>query len=385
MKLAIVCTHPIQYYAPWFRYLVENKICNLHVFYLWDFGVRAQEDPGFQQEISWDQPLLEGYEHSFVSNKSLSPGTSRFSGLRNPQLPRFLESYAPDAVLCLGYRFLPFMSLLIDKKYPLMLRGDSHFLAGYSPNSLPHMIRRALLSRFDAYLAVGKANADYYLKHSIAAEKIFLSPHAVDNERFVEASSILDQSDCKNWRVEHSISPDDYLFLFVGKFEEKKRPVELLEAFLAAKVPKASLAFVGSGPLEEKLREQSARSSQVHILPFHNQGQMPLVYKSADCLVLPSKGAYETWGLCVNEALCCGTPAIVSSVVGCGPDLADDLQLIRSFPVNDLACFQELLLKAQKESISLDPESDQYKNFLLRYSYKNASSGLRSAMEYLLG
>ena len=29
----------------------------------------------------------------------------------------------------------------------------------------------------------------------------------------------------------------------------------------------------------------------------------------------------ETWGLVVNEAFACGTPAIISSKVGCGPDL----------------------------------------------------------------
>jgi glycosyltransferase involved in cell wall biosynthesis len=42
-------------------------------------------------------------------------------------------------------------------------------------------------------------------------------------------------------------------------------------------------------------------------------------YSNADILVLPSKE--EVWGLVVNEALACGTPAIVSTECGCAPDL----------------------------------------------------------------
>ena len=34
---------------------------DLKVFYLWDFGVTDQHDPGFGRAIRWDLPLLEGY------------------------------------------------------------------------------------------------------------------------------------------------------------------------------------------------------------------------------------------------------------------------------------------------------------------------------------
>ena len=79
MKLAIISTHPIQYHAPWFRYL--NRELEIKVFYLWDFGVTAQFDRGFGQSIQWDVPLLSGYEHEFAPNTSHDPGTHRFRGL----------------------------------------------------------------------------------------------------------------------------------------------------------------------------------------------------------------------------------------------------------------------------------------------------------------
>ena len=69
MRLALVTSHPIQYYAPWFRQLAARPGLDLRVFYLWDFGVTDQRDPRFGTEVRWDVPLLEGYAHEFVPKK----------------------------------------------------------------------------------------------------------------------------------------------------------------------------------------------------------------------------------------------------------------------------------------------------------------------------
>jgi glycosyltransferase involved in cell wall biosynthesis len=51
---------------------------------------------------------------------------------------------------------------------------------------------------------------------------------------------------------------------------------------------------------------------------------MPVVCRLGDVFVLPSRGPGETWGLAGNEAMACGRPVIVSSDVGCAPDLVDE-------------------------------------------------------------
>ena len=104
-KLAIITSHPIQYYAPWFRHLVAEKEFSIQVFYLWDFGVNQQIDAGFQQPIEWDIPLLNGYEHEFVPNVSSNPGTYHFWGLQNPSLLERVSLYSPDAVLLMNYNY----------------------------------------------------------------------------------------------------------------------------------------------------------------------------------------------------------------------------------------------------------------------------------------
>ncbi|MCY7391481.1 MAG: glycosyltransferase family 1 protein, partial [Leptolyngbyaceae cyanobacterium CAN_BIN12] len=50
-KLAIVTSHPIQYYAPWFRHIAQQNDFRIKVFYLWDFGVTNQVDVGFKQSV----------------------------------------------------------------------------------------------------------------------------------------------------------------------------------------------------------------------------------------------------------------------------------------------------------------------------------------------
>ena len=58
MKLAVIATHPIQYYAPWFRRIVKEPAIRLKVFYLWDFGIRAELDRGFQKVHTVGHPVI---------------------------------------------------------------------------------------------------------------------------------------------------------------------------------------------------------------------------------------------------------------------------------------------------------------------------------------
>src|SRR5690606_10260331 len=80
LRLAVVVSHPIQYYAPWFHWLADQG-WTLRVFYLWDFGVAQRQDRGFGRAVVWDVDLLSGYEHEFVPNISRAPGTHHLRGL----------------------------------------------------------------------------------------------------------------------------------------------------------------------------------------------------------------------------------------------------------------------------------------------------------------
>ena len=95
-RLAIVLSHPVQYYSPWFRWLRAHTSLEFRVFYLWEFGVRETEDPQFGTAFKWDVDLISGYEHEFVPNVARDPGTHHFRGLDNPALTTRLAAYAPN-------------------------------------------------------------------------------------------------------------------------------------------------------------------------------------------------------------------------------------------------------------------------------------------------
>ena len=65
-KIAIISTHPIQYYAPLFN-LLAKKI-EIKVFYTWGEESIKKFDPGFGKKVEWDIPLLEGYNFQFLKN-----------------------------------------------------------------------------------------------------------------------------------------------------------------------------------------------------------------------------------------------------------------------------------------------------------------------------
>ena len=143
-RLAIITTHPIQYNAPWFKLLSQRKNIHIKVFYTWgQIENTAKFDPGFGKEISWDIPLLEGYEYTFVTNTSKDPGSHHFNGIINPSLVDDIESWNADAILIFGWSFKSHLKVLryFKGKKTNIFRGDSNLLdesTNFSPKKLSH-------------------------------------------------------------------------------------------------------------------------------------------------------------------------------------------------------------------------------------------------------
>jgi len=98
-KLAIIITHPIQYYAPIFKRLTERNKIKIKVFYTWEQSQQKVFDKKFGKVIKWDIPLLEAYDYTFVKNISGNPGSETFKGVINPSLINEIVNWQSDAVL----------------------------------------------------------------------------------------------------------------------------------------------------------------------------------------------------------------------------------------------------------------------------------------------
>jgi glycosyltransferase involved in cell wall biosynthesis len=386
-RLAVVLSHPTQYYSPWFRWLQLHAPLELRVFYLWKFGVETTRDPQFEKSFTWDVDLLGDYDSEFVTNVARDPGTHHFWGLRNPLLAARLTAWQPDALLLFGYAYASHLCTLAwarRQHVPVVFRGDSHLLGQRTVAWWKKQLFRLLYRQFAAVTYVGAANRDYFTTFGVPSEKLFFAPHAVNHEHF-DPSRAEYHAAAQTLRAQLGLPPATRVVLFAGKFTPAKQPRLLLDAFLALDAPEAALVFVGDGEEKSSLleRARAAPPGRVHFLPFANQSEMPSRYLLADIFALPSRGHYETWGLAVNEAMHMGVPCFVSDLVGCQRDLVTDGETGWVFRAEDPAHLREKLAAALATS---PPQVERLKKNVAAkisgYTYAEATEGLRRALAF---
>jgi glycosyltransferase involved in cell wall biosynthesis len=384
-RLAIVVSHPIQYYSPWFRHLAASGL-TVKVFYLWDFGVTHQRDPGFGATFAWDVDLLSGYEHEFVPNHSTQAGTDHFSGLNNPTLTARLKAWNPDAILIFGYKYRTHVSLIAwagRQRIPLLFRGDSHLLGRPDLGVIKQWALRLLYARFAAFLYVGRANRSYFESFRVPAKKLFFAPHCVNAAHFQPDENT--RAAASALRQELGLD-DRRVVLFAGKLVPAKQPLPLLEAFLKVASGGQALVYVGDGPEKAALHQLAATRPDacIRFLPFANQSEMPARYLLADVFTLPSVGLYETWGLAVNEAMLMGVPCLVTDRVGCQQDLVTDGETGWVAPAGDQPALERKLAEALAIGANdLERLREAAMKRVSGYSYAAATAGLREALAFL--
>lgn len=371
MKLAIVTTHPIQYNAPWFRLLAARPGIIVKVFYTWEQSNRNEKfDPGFGKVVSWDIPLLDGYDYTFVKNTSANPGSHHYKGIVNPTLNNEIDSWGAEAVLVFGWPFKSHLACLryFKGRIPVLFRGDSTLLGeqGGIKKIMRRLFLRYVYSYIDYALYVGTHNKEYYLAHGLKEKQLVFVPHAVDNDRFVK-NYLQYAGDAALWREELGIRQRDFVVLFAGKINRNKNPYFLLSLAEKLKDERLKFVIVGNGELLEDVRNR-ATDKRVIFIDFQNQSKMPVVYNLADVYVIPSYS--ETWGLAINEAIASGKPVIATSKAGGAVDLIKNNVngiVVDPGDINAAAIYVQQLLNGAPH-----PEKDGINMSILEtYSYAN--------------
>ena len=339
-RLAILSTHPIQYNAPLFRMLAQEASIDLKVFYS-KKTEQVRFDKDFGQEVTWDVPLTEDYLHESFDAKENTGRT---------ELITAIESFNPNAVLVYGWNFAGHLAAMrhFHGSLPVWFRGDSTLL-----DPLPlwkRTLRKLSLNwvyRFvDRAFYVGQANKRYFLWCGLKEAQLTYAPHAVDNEFFMKDDEQR-REEALQIRKDLGIDPLAKVFLFAGKLETKKQPIELAEAFASLR-SQAHLIYVGSGMLEDALKKRFDSNPNIHFVGFQNQSKMPIWYRVADVFCLPSQGPGETWGLAVNEALACGCQVLVSDRVGCAEDLIKGQPFGRIIPAQKSSLWADAMRKGSR-------------------------------------
>jgi glycosyltransferase involved in cell wall biosynthesis len=242
---------------------------------------------------------------------------------------------------------------------------------------------RWLLRHTTANLYIGSSNRVFLHEMGVSEDHLFYVPYSIDNARFAaEVDRLLPNRTrlCRQYGLDAELPT----YLFCGKLVNKKRPLQLLDAYLSAGLAdRAQLLYVGEGELRSELerRIQTAGLKHVHLLGFLNQTEMPLAYVLGELLCLIS-GPTETWGLVVNEALACGRPVIISDTVGCGPDLvrAENGWITQ---VNDQNQLTSTLLQAFEQRAEWDKMADVGRRIVSKNTFSGMVSGVLSALQFI--
>lgn len=394
-RLAVLNSHPIQYFAPLYRYLAASPEIDLTVFFLSDLSVREYHDSGFGRAFKWDVPMLDGYRYEFLPCIGARDRLSFWRPFTR-SIRRRLRAGRFDALWIHGYAHLALLRAIAAARnlgIKVMLRGDSH-LASSAPSALRQAIKRSVLprlfARIDAFLAIGTANRDYYLAWGVPRDRIFAMPYAVDNEAF-RLRSLAVRLSRETLRAELGIPGDVPVILYAGKIYPGKRCGDLVEAYarLSANAPPARrpyLLFVGDGEERARLEARAAAlglADAIRFAGFRNQTEMAQFYDLCEVLVLPSE--FEAWGLVLNEVMNAGKPIIASERVGAAADLIADGDNGFVFPVGDVATLAhrlEQILSSSEHAAKMGARSLER---ITRFSFEADRAGLTAALEFVTG
>jgi glycosyltransferase involved in cell wall biosynthesis len=377
-------THPIQYYAPWYRGLAAAV--DLEVFFSHRQTSAGQAAAGYGVEFEWDVPLLDGYAHTFLTNRARQPSVEQFWGCDTPEIADVIRRRKFDAFIVHGWSTLSYCQAILAcwrTGTPVLVRGDSNLDTprAWWWRAMKWPIFRAAISRFDGYLVVGSAARNYVLHYGADPARCFDAPHGVDNAFFRTRSDAL-ASERAQLRASFDLDPGAVVFLFAGRFIDRKRPGLFVDAIaeVARRVPDAVGLMVGDGPLRQATEARAREAgAPVRFSGFLNQTAMVRAYTAADVLVVPS--TWETWGLVVNEAMACGLPAVVTDRVACAGDLVLPGQTGEVVPIDNLG-----ELTARLERLAADRAYRQQlaagaRNHVERFDLSAAVAGTVRALE----
>ena len=69
-RIAVLNSHPIQYFAPLYAYLNAAPDLEVTALYLSDASIRGSKDSEFDRELKWDIDLLAGYRAIFLGDRA---------------------------------------------------------------------------------------------------------------------------------------------------------------------------------------------------------------------------------------------------------------------------------------------------------------------------
>ena len=382
-NIIFINSHPIQYFAPMYKFMNQHGL-KTKAWYCSDESLKGAKDSEFGINITWDIPLLEGYESEFFKNYSWKPSQMNgFFGLINLGMITRIFKEPKSVIIVHGWHyFTHFFILMLGRLcgHTVCLRNDMPQNQEVLKKGFKQKIKKAglkyfLFPRIDYFLFIGTQNYRLFQSYGIDDRKMVSCPYAVDNERFrIEFRNL--RNDVVEIKRKLGIPVDHKVILYSAKYIDKKRPLDLLTAFRQLNDPNCWLLMVGEGGLRNEMEDyiRKFKLEQIILTGFVNQSRISEFYAISDVFVMCSSIG-ENWGLSVNEAMNFGLPLILSDLTGCSDDLVVSGKNGYIFKTGDIKELVEKLIDVLIER-KLHPGTVST-DILDTYSYKSVVARLR--------
>ena len=212
------------------------------------------------------------------------------------------------------------------------------------------MVNRVLgsySSQVDAYIALTRFAKGIMVRAGLPETQIHVKPNFIAGRADAATPSTFRHSQ----------------IVFVGRIAPEKGLDLLLNAWAALGADRHRLVVVGDGPQRRELQARVADDSSIEWRGWLDRRDVLQEIRQSQYLVLPSRW-YEGFPMVLLEALCAGTPVIVSRL-GALPEIIGEGLLGATFEAGNAAALRETL----EAAFGAGPEEWREKSAAARKAY----------------
>ncbi len=249
-------------------------------------------------------------------------------------------------------------------------------------------ITRYIYRHADAVVVYGNHVKQFLVGEGVTPERIFVAPHAIDNEAY---SGSIPPAKLDDLRGELGLRPEERVILYLGRLEPVKGLHYLLEAFARIEARDAVLVLVGEGSEKGSLQELARRlqiTDRVRFVSYVPPEETAAYYALAYVAVLPSittPRGKELWGLVANEAMNQGVPVVATEAVGAAAGgLVRHEETGFVVPERDPAALSSALQRLLDDPSLRQKLSEKARAAVARWDNEAMVQGFRDAVHYVL-